>query len=146
MFAATHTNLQEVGKTIEPPMIHLVHVRDRERAAQWLRRGRRHIAANPVPLLLVGITATHGEVKEVLDRAGIEKAFIVDATGQPNPAPVAGTDVLLLSDREELVGAQAFIARAARARQRLEVILIEDVLQPDLDWCGGLVESFEALG
>lgn len=125
-------------------MIHLVHVRDTSGAAHWIRRRRRQITANPVPLLVIGITEGHAALQATIGRAGIESAYYIDATGVASISQELGNNVLVLSHRSELEDARVFIERARKARQRLDIVLVEDALQPDINWCGPLVDSFEA--
>lgn len=124
-------------------MIHMVHVRDADGATSWLRQRRRHIAANPVPLLFVGVTTTHQDLQLVTTRAGIEGGFYIDATGESPVSAEVGSDILVLADRSWLDGAQAFVDRARRARQTLDIILVEDAVEPDLSWCGDSIDAFE---
>lgn len=126
-------------------MIHLAHVHNRQAAQRWLARRRRHLEANPVPLLIVTVSEDHQTIRRIFGSSHISsQAFIVDASGFGSQFMVP-PDTLVLEGTHRLQEATNFVARAQVARQRLDILLIDDAVRPDLSWCEPHLDTFEAL-
>ncbi len=137
--------LKPVTPIVPRPMIHLAHVRDRQAAQRWLARRRRHLEANPVPLLIVTVSEDHQTMRRIVSTSQVGgHAFIVDASGFGSQFMVPA-DTLVLDGAHRLSEATDFIARAHRSSQRLDVLLIDDAVRPDLRWCEPHLDTFEAL-
>lgn len=137
--------LKPLTSMVPRPMIHLAHVRDRQAAQRWLARRRRHLESNPVPLLIVTVSQDHQTIRRTFQEAHMAAdAFIVDASGFGSQFMVP-PDTLVLEGPHRLAEATAFIQRAQSARQRLDVLVVDDAVRPDLTWCEPFIDGFEAL-
>ncbi len=124
-------------------MIRLAHVHDQQAAGRWLARHRGDLEMNPVPLLIVTVAEDHTTMRDLVARLRADTAcYIIDASGFGSKFMVP-PDTLVLEGPERLREAVRFIDRAHHAKQRLDILVVDDRPSPALQWAQPMADVIE---